>query len=146
MSIEIMKKTVINDADWDEIKRMMDVPYGAIKLCCDGYDLSLVQHVSSKRKTFETVVYVNGNISGAWWEADEHGNAKYEEAKRFWMRRTRQLRSAGTLKNYEKAFGKRARRKIENEKIVFFEPVWRSFNSLKKHLISHNREILIVRD
>ncbi|BCS94597.1 hypothetical protein DSLASN_02290 [Desulfoluna limicola] len=134
----------MTDADWDQIKKMMDMPYGQARLMVDGFEVIFQQHIE-KRKLI-TVTYVNGQLKGEWIAAAEDGtcDAKHEEARRFFMPRARSLYSAKEIKAVQRFHGKKEATKCAAKKTYSFTPLWKSANSLRKHLEAHNKEIRVV--
>jgi len=129
----------MEQADWDALKAQMSSPWGTMKLQCDQYQLILVQELSSN--SWSTVVYVDGLFKGAWMTADENGQPKYDEAKRFLRKTTRSLFTRNAIEKTRKVFGKRESEKMAARKLVLFSPSWKSFNSLRKHLLENNASI-----
>lgn len=126
--------------DWDALKAQMSSPYGCMDLQCDQYKLTLAQAVSSKNKSWSTVVYVDGVFKGLWLSM-ENGEPKHDEARRFMRKVTRPLHSRKYVEAWRKAFGKREADKVAAEKYVHLDPRWTSFNSLKKHLLANNTSV-----
>lgn len=127
--------------DWDDLKQQMASPYGYMKLKCDQFEVALSQEVDSKGRKWATSVYVDGVFKGVWCSADEKGEAKHEEGRRFLRKVTRRMHSAKKVEAYRKAFGKREANKIAAEVYVYYLPSWNNFNSLKKHLLANNTSI-----
>lgn len=89
--------------DWDDLKQQMASPYGYMKLKCDQFEVALSQEVDSKGRKWATSVYVDGVFKGAWCSADEKGEAKHEEGRRFLRKVTRRMHSAKKVEAYRKA-------------------------------------------
>ncbi|UZZ12219.1 hypothetical protein NDO41_07030 [Ectopseudomonas mendocina] len=127
--------------DWDDLKQQMASPYGYMKLKCDQFEVALSQEVDSKGRKWATSVYVDGVFKAAWCFADEKGQPKHEEARRFLRKVTRRVNSARDVAEIQKLFGKRQAKKAAERVYVYFAPSWSSFNSLKKHLVANNTSI-----
>ncbi|MCQ4310890.1 hypothetical protein NAV33_03105 [Pseudomonas stutzeri] len=125
--------------DWDALKAQMDSPWGQMTLQCDEYELTLQQQTANK--SWSTAVYVNGVFKGAWMHSTRDGQPVHEEARRFLRKSTQALYSRKEIELTRKAFGKREAAKREATKIIFFQPTWKSFASLKKQLLAHNTTI-----
>lgn len=131
----------MEQADWDALKAQMESPWGVMKLQCDQYVLTLDQQTSSKSKSWATVVYVDGFIKGEWYQASRDGQPLHEEARRFYRKTSSALYSRKEIEECRKAWGKREAAKMEARKLVLFNPTWKSFNALKKHLLANNTSI-----
>jgi hypothetical protein len=129
--------------DWDALKAQMETPYGVMKLQCDQFELTLVQEVSSKSRSWSTAVYVDGFIKGEWISAQD-GQPKCEEARRFLRKVSRALYSKKDIDTRRRILGKREATKLAEVKYVCFLPNWKSFSSLKKHLIANNDSIRVL--
>lgn len=127
--------------DWDDLKAQMASPYGYMKLKCDQFEVSLGQQVDSKSRKWVTSVYVDGFFKGEWCFADENGEPKHEEARRFLRKTSKAYFSAKEVEAYRKTFGKRRATEIAAKRHVWFRADWTSFNSLKKHLLANNTSI-----
>lgn len=126
--------------DWDALKAQMSRPYGSMELQCDQYKVALQQAVSSKSKSWSTIVYVDGVFKGLWLSM-ENGEPAHDEGRRFMRKVTRSLHSRKIIDDVRKALGKREAAKWEAQKYVHLDPSWSSFNSLKKHLLANNASI-----
>lgn len=130
--------------DWDDLEHQMSQPYGRMSLQCDQFQVSLVQVTDSRSRKWSTQVYVDGVQKGAWWFADDNGEPKHEEARRFLRRVSKSLFSEAEVALHRKAFGKRSADKLAEKRFVSFECSWTSFRSLKKHLLANNPTILRI--
>lgn len=126
--------------DWDALKAQMERPWGSMALQCDQFVLALQQGVDSKAKSWSTNVYVGGVFKGEWMRADK-GEAIHEESRRFLRKVSRAFHSKKKVDEWRKIFGKREAAKYAAERFVYFDPSWKSFNSLKKHLLANNTSI-----
>ncbi len=127
--------------DWDDLKSQMDSPWGRMTLKCDQFEVSLVQQADTKGRKWLTSVYVDGFFKGEWCFADDNGEPKHEEARRFLRKTSKAYFSAKEVEAYRKAFGKRRAAEIAAKRHVWFRADWSSFNSLKKHLLANNSSI-----
>lgn len=132
----------MQQADWDELKEMMDTPYGSMKLKCDDFEVDLVQVTEPGKKSWGTNVYVNGSIKGIWLSCDhETGATEHEEARRFFRKVTRSLFNKRDLEFTRKMYGKRKADKDAARKWITYDWTWKTFSSLKKHLEANNTSI-----
>ncbi|MDN6861035.1 hypothetical protein QO207_30970 [Pseudomonas sp. CAN2814] len=127
--------------DWDDLQAQMDTPYGSMELQCDQFKVSLVQHSKPASRKWVTYVFVDGHYKGAWSFADENGEPKHEEARRFLRKSSKAFFSTKEIEAYRKTFGKRRATELAAKRHVWFHADWTSFNSLKKHLIANNTSI-----
>lgn len=126
--------------DWDDLQAQMASPWGSMRLQCDQYQITLEQQADGKTKTWYTAIFVDGYFKGVWMEADGD-KPKFEEARRFLRKQSRPLYGAKFIRDMTKAIGKRAAAKYADKRHVTFSPIWKNFNSLKKHLIANNTSI-----
>lgn len=126
--------------DWDVLKAQMSRPYGSMELQCDQYKVALQQAISSKNKSWSTVVYVDGVFKGLWLSM-ENGEPTHDEGRRFMHKMTRSMHGRKIIDEVRKTLGKREADKWAAEKFVHLSPCWTSFNSLKKHLLANNTSI-----
>ncbi len=132
----------MQQADWDELKRQMDTPYGAMRLKCDGFVVDLLQVTEPGKKCWGTDVYVNGSIKGIWFSCDhETGVAEHEETRRFYRKTSRRLFTKADLEFTRKMYGKRKADQDAERKWFTYSSHWKSFSSLKKHLEANNTSI-----
>lgn len=132
----------MEQADWDELKAQMQSPYGSMKLKCDQFEVNLSQAISPGKKTWGTLIYVDGYLKGTWLSCNHRtGEPEHEETRRFLRKVTRSLHSKKEVEAYRKVFGKREAAKMEAAKFFTYDWEWRSFTALKKHLIANNKEI-----
>lgn len=127
--------------DWDDLQELMGQPYGSMKLQCDQFTVSLVQHAQPLSRKWVTYVFVDGYSRGEWCIADENGEAKHEVARRFLRKSSKAFFSAKEIDAHRKIFGKRQAAELAAKRHVWFHSDWTSFNSLKKHLIANNSSI-----
>lgn len=131
----------MEQADWDALKAQMDSPWGQMGLQCDQYVLTLQQQTSSKSKSWSTMVYVDGYFKGEWMLATKDGLPAHEEARRFYRKTSKAVHSPKSVEAIRKALGKREAAKWAAAKHICFYPTWKSFNSLRKHLLANNASI-----
>jgi hypothetical protein len=126
--------------DWDALKAQMASPWGSMTLKCDQFVLTLQQGACGKSRSWSTNVYVDGVFKGEWMRSDD-GEPKHEESRRFMRKVGRALHSKKEVEVYRKLWGKREADKVAAKKWFHFDPSWKSFNSLKKHLLTNNTSI-----
>ena len=132
----------MEQADWDELKEQMDSPYGSMKLKCDDFEVDIVQITEPGKKSWSTTVYVNGYIKGIWLGCDNKtGEPEHEETRRFYRKVTRSLHTKKDIEFYRKMRGKREATRLAAIKFYTYDWSWKSFSSLKKHLVANNKEI-----
>lgn len=132
----------MEQADWDALKEQMASPWGGMKLKCDGFEIYLSQQTDRTKKSWLTLVYVDGYLKGIWLDCDHKtGEPKHEETRRFYRKVTRALYAKKDIDAYRKIFGKREATKRESAKFITYDWSWKSFNSLKKHLLANNTSI-----
>ena len=127
--------------DWDALKQQMDSPYGVMRLQCDQFEVMLAQVTDTRSKSWKTAVYVDGVWKGAWLLANKAGEPMHEEARRFLRRTSKALYSRKEVEAYRKGCGKREAERVAALRMVMFEPTWKSFTALKKHLLANNASI-----
>lgn len=132
----------MEQADWDALKTQMDSPWGGMKLKCDGFEICLSQQTDSTKKSWSTLVYVDGYLKGAWLDCDHKtGEPKHEETRRFYRKVTRSLYTKKHIEAYRKIWGKRKAAEAEAAKFITYDWSWKSFSSLKKQLLASNTSI-----
>lgn len=132
----------MEQADWDALKDQMANPYGSMTLKCDGFELALYQVTDPKTNSWKTTIYVDGYFKGIWFECDHKtGETTHEETRRFMRRVTKPLCTKKDIEFYRKMHGKREADKKAAIKFYTYSPEWKSFSTLKKHLLANNKEI-----
>lgn len=123
--------------DWDQVRVVLQLPYGCAKLICDGYELTLeVQQV--KPLKFEIGFYVNGFFKGAFIVEDCEERRRFCCPKQAFVftpaLRTKLLKEMGT---------RRAHRLFPDidKKFTWYSSHWASFAPLKRHLVTNNKVI-----
>jgi hypothetical protein len=125
----------MTEQDWEIVETgCVKQLFGNSKLKIDGYSITLSKEQIG---TFELaiVVYVNGSLNGEWFTKD------CEIRRRFFRRSAHyiyplKLRKHRLFKNdpeYQKQY-------------YNYHFYWKSFTSLKSHLIKNNENIELVRD
>lgn len=129
----------MNTEEWNIVKKKLERLYDPVKLDCDGYELTLVLVRNGQFKN-EIQIYVNGFFKGKWMLED------CEERRRFFRESTRSLLTNKQRAELKKAkIGKKKMAEFEERaKYVVHDPIWKSFNSLKRHLIKNNKEIKLI--
>lgn len=138
----------MEQADWDELKAMMAQPWGCMKLKCDGFEIDLVQMTESAKKTWYTHIYVDGVIKGEWCcgHVSNKPGPEAEEVRRFMRKKSTPLHNKLDIAYYKKVHGKRHADKMAEVKFITYDPYWKSFNSLKKHLLANNTSVTRIHE
>lgn len=126
--------------DWAYVEEQLKKQFVIVNLICDGYRLSL-QLSRIGKMSLAIFIYVNGELNGRWILDD------CEERRRFFYPRVRYAMSEKDRKSWVKDFGKRwlKAHNIDVDKTYTdYLPWWRSFHSLKTHLIKNNTSIELV--
>ncbi len=132
----------MEQADWDALKEQMASPWGGMKLKCDGFEIYLSQQTDSTKKNWSTLVYVDGYLKGIWLDCDHKtGEPKHEETRRFYRKVTRALHTKKDIEFYREIYGKRKANEMVAIKFFSYDWTWKSFSSLKKHLLANNASI-----
>lgn len=126
--------------DWAYVEERLKKQFAIVVLDCDGYRLSLtLKQISDMGLAIFT--YINGEFKGRWMLED------CEECRRFLYPRVRYVMSAKDRKSWVKDLGKRwlKAHNIDVDKTyTAYLPWWKSFRSLKAHLIKNNTSIELV--
>lgn len=131
--------------EWNQLKAMMQLPFGTMKFLIDGYNVTFQRTMASANK-LTTMTYVNGEFRGGWSTCD-NDQPKHEEAKRFLQLRSKAYHSVKEQKRMKRTLGAKYARSIGVDKKHYWcDPCWNSFNSLKAHLLKHNKNITMVKD
>ena len=125
--------------EWSEIKNKLKSLYDTVYLRCDEYHVSLKLERINQFKN-GIVVYING-FWHAKWLID-----KTEEAERFFQLKSKAALPTKQLRALERTCGKRwCRKKGYYERLEYYDaPYWKSFNSLKRHLMANNDNIEVI--
>jgi hypothetical protein len=125
----------LSKADVTKIVEQLSMPWGAVMLDCDGYDVRLwVAEVGALK--FEVATYVNGCFKADWLQAD------CEERRRFMRPLKRYVYTAKDRKN------RRLRAALKpldiDRKIVFFTPFWPTAKAALNHIQRNNTDIKLL--
>lgn len=132
-----MKREQPTSEEWAEIRQRLGNLYDAVHLDCDGYAVNLMLGRVDEME-LGIQVYVNGWFKGVWLIPER----RHEEGRRFFQLRTRQLYSGSEIRAAEKALGKRRTKEMGfYDRIEYRSGYWRSFNSLRRHLVRENERI-----
>ncbi len=128
----------MTNEDWQKLKDWWGCSfYTSFKLECDGYKISLSNHISKMK--VRVVLSVDGWIKGEWLNKEHPIGAKFFQLKK------KALYSAKELKERQKTFGK----KSELSQQKYYEYVamdWTSFAAFKKQLSITCKEIKIIEE
>jgi len=125
---------------WKQLEQSLDGIFSRVNARADGYALKFVKSLDGQRLV--TLVYVNGEIKGEWFKA-ENGKPAHREG-RFWCPHRRR---AWPLKKYselKKVFGKRKADQMTALETVCFSPIWTSPRSLTKHFKKNFPDLQIM--
>lgn len=125
--------------EWSRAQEALKSLFSFVKLKIDGYEvtLSLVRVDTYKNAI---AVYVNGVFKGEWLMKD------CEERRRFLQRKERSLLSQKQKSSWSK-LPKKLQRELNEKydrKYEYYSSHWTSFNALKKHFISNNKNIELI--
>lgn len=123
--------------EWGIVEKKLAGIYCSATLMCDGYRLTLCLEPISKMG-LAICAYINGTMDFKY-ALDE-----CEERKRFFCVRTKAAYTQKERKDLIKSCGKRwlKNRGFELDKVyTSYYPWWKSFRSLKAHLIKNNTSI-----
>ena len=126
----------MTNENWEKVEKNLSDIFDDVKLKIDDYEITLL--TVPKGRKLEIAVYVNGSIKG------ENLINDTEIRRRFYNKHIGSVLTADDkirLKNMPKAKQKAFEEKAKYE---WFEPYWRSFRSLKKHLIMNNKSIELM--
>ena len=126
----------MNKEDWKKVEDALESLYRIAVLDCDGYKLSLNLVMATKYRN-EIRFYVDGWLYVKWVLED------CEERRRFCRPVHRRKYKKASFKGLSKRTLKTW--KIDpDEKYTTYGLTWKSFVSLKRHLIANNKEITLV--
>lgn len=127
----------------EEWKRAEDALKGllsVVRLKVDDYNIALIlERVSTYKNAI--MIYVNDSFQFQWMSED------CEERRRFLQRKERSLLNAKQKAAYNKLSKKRQKELDEchgGYTYASYSPLWTSFGSLKKHLITNNQQIELI--
>lgn len=132
--------STLTAAEWSHVKRRLSKPLSGVHLLIDGYNVVLgVGRISKKTMTYGIIVYVNNEIRPEWYKED------CEIRRKFYCKRTCSRYSKVELRCLPKSYQLTKEWKdMYNARQEYYEPFWRSFNPLKKHLLENCKSIKIV--
>ena len=119
-------------AEWEQIEKSLQSPWGSVELLCDGYKLTLQTQRDKMRLIIMT--YSNDHFKGIWISED------CEERRRFFQPKVRKLYKDSFFKGFSKKEEKYLRAKYAKT-ITTYSPYWGAFRLLKAHLIKNNTSI-----
>jgi hypothetical protein len=124
--------------DWKKVEKVFSSRFGQVKLKCDNYEITLSVESIGKLQ-LAVVVYVNGSVKGKWL------NENCEESRRFYQTIERFAFKKKLRDDMRKLCTKKEYIKDEwDKKYKCYRFYWKSFRSLKKHLIANNKEIQLI--
>jgi hypothetical protein len=124
--------------DWNKVECLFSVRYGIVKLNCDGYKITLSVETIGKLQ-LAIVVYVNGTLKGKWMSED------CEERRKFYQKTEKFMYGKKLRTDMRKLCKKKEYIKDGwDQKQQRYNFYWKSFSSLKKHLIANNKEIQLI--
>lgn len=127
------------ERQWAWIERLLSSPYMQVDMGIDGYKVSLLTQ-PTRPLEFAIMVYINDCFKGEWISND------CEERRRFFRRSTVSVWSGAQRKAF-KTMSKQTLRSMgvdPDEKAVAYTPYWPSFGPLWRHLLKHNRNIMLL--
>lgn len=127
--------------EWKRTEDALNSFFAPVCLKVDGYNVTLILERVGTYKNM-IMVYIDGKWQGKW--LTEGG----EERRRFCQRKTHSLLTAKEKMAIRK-LSKKAQKELANEHHNFqyesYSPQWTSFGALKKHLISNNEKIELIK-
>lgn len=132
-------RRAITPEDWSAIEQQLQSLYSIATLYCDGYKIELVLvRVDQFKNRID--IFVNGLFKGEWVLND------CEERRRFFCPRSKTLLTAKERAVYKKIYRRKKdfEKFVESRRFYYHQPYWKSFRSLKSHLIKHNKVIEVV--
>ncbi len=123
------------------IEYELAVPYGMVRLKCDGYTVD-VRVSQAKPLKYDLMVYVNGEFKGAWLL-----NGGSDEAKRFLRPVHRAKYSTKFRTGMLKILGKR--RALQQypdfyDKVTGYMPTWPSAKTMVRHFTKTCSDVALV--
>lgn len=126
--------------DWAEVEERLKSLHSAVKLMCDGFEVTCVLERIGQFKN-AIVVYVNGKIEGKWLLEDCEERARFFQPV---LKSKVSLRRRAVLKKLSKELRQKYGFPDPDAKFTLYRPYWTSFKALKKHLIKHSSNIELV--
>ncbi len=127
--------------EWAQAEKALQGFYSSVRLKVDEYEVTLILERVSTYKNM-IMVYIGGEFKGKWLAED------CEERRRFFSKKARSLLSAKQKADFKK-LPKRTQKDLSarynNLTYETYSPQWSSFSALKKHFISNNQQIELVK-
>ncbi len=127
--------------EWKRAEEALKNFFSPVRLKADGYDVTLILERVGIYKNM-IMVYVGGQFQGKWLSED------CEERRRFCVRKAHSLLNAKEKASFKK-LPKRTQKELAKEHHNFeyesYSPQWSSFGALKRHLISNNKNIELIK-
>ena len=128
----------MNEQQWQQIEKRLELVWQFVDLDCDGYRLTLVlEQVSTYKNAI--AVYVDGKWEGRWITED------CEQRRRFFCPTQGRVYRKGDFKGISKATLKHWRVDL-NKRFTHYKPYWTSFARLRRHLERNNTTITFVEE
>lgn len=136
----------ITKEQWAEIEEQLSTMFGCVELLCDGYRVSAQIKTIAKFKQ-GIVVYVDGQILGAWFDG------KCDEPKKFHREVKRYLYSARDRERAKTQLKKRGTSEILREfwkgqatsSFTQWLPWWTNAKAFRRHISKTCTEIEVVK-
>lgn len=125
--------------DWAALEMALGHAYGSAGILADGFEVTF--QVRQYKMHLVICLYINGWMKGEWL------SKKTEEATRFCRPVSFSLFPPSYVKKLTAGLSKSRVKAIFpdlNKKGEYYLPEWRSFRSLKRHLIANNKSIELV--
>ena len=123
----------MTDEEWGNVHKKLCNGFGTAELLIDGYNITLITQPEGDLK-YIIGVYINGKMRSDWFNND------CEERRRFFCQRKKLLVSNQKLAHLK--ISEKKRKEIrERNTYYYYEPYWRSFNSMKRHFLKNNTDI-----
>jgi hypothetical protein len=127
--------------EWKQAEDALKRLFFPVYLKADGYDVALVLERVGAYKNM-IMVYIDGKFQGKWLAED------CEERRRFCQKKVRSLLTAKQKADYKKLSQRQQKdlsKRYHNLEYEIYTPQWSSFGALKRHLISNNTNIELVK-
>jgi hypothetical protein len=126
--------------EWKQAEAALKSLYYPVILKADGFEVTLILERVGAYKNM-IMVYIGGQFKGKWLSED------CEERRRFLQKKVRSLLTAKQKAGLKKLSKKRQKEFAESYHTDYeiYTPQWSSFGALKKHLISNNENIDLVK-
>lgn len=123
----------MTNEEWDNVYKKLCTGFGIAELQIDGYNITLITLPEGDLK-YIIGVYINGKMRFDW------ANNDCEERRRFYCQHRKMIISCQELSTFKVSEKKRKEIKERNT-YYYYEPYWRSFNSMKRHFLKNNTDI-----